>query len=216
MKIEPLAEPAIARRRRRGAIEIVPENWSKTYFEWMYNIRDWCISRQLWWGHRIPAWYCGMRQIIVAREDADACARCGADRAPAGSRRARHVVQLGPLAVLDARLAGSDGRLATLLSDDRCSITGFDILFFWVARMIMMGLEFMGDVPFRTGLPPRPGRDAEGQKMSKTKGNVIDPLDGHGKVRNRRRPDGADAWARRRDRHRDRRRPHRELPRVCE
>ncbi|MCC7175142.1 MAG: valine--tRNA ligase [Bryobacterales bacterium] len=175
VKTKPLAEPAI-RVVESGAIKVTPENYTKTYYEWMYNIRDWCISRQLWWGHRIPAWHCReCGAVMVAREDPASCAQCGSAR-----------IEQDP-DVLDTWFSSALWPFSTLGWPDETAdlktyyptsllITGFDILFFWVARMIMMGLEFMGDVPFREVYIHALVRDAERQKMSKTRDNVIDPL----------------------------------------
>jgi valyl-tRNA synthetase len=187
VKTEPLAKPALE-AVRTGEVRIIPDTWTKTYFHWMENIQDWCISRQLWWGHRIPAWYCTScdkprpngtyaptAQPIVAREAPAKCPRCG------GSALTQDAD------VLDTWFSSGLWPFSTLGWPDETpdlktfypnSVmeTGFDILFFWVARMMMMGIHFMGKPPFPVIYLHAMVRDKNGEKMSKTRGNVIDPL----------------------------------------
>jgi valyl-tRNA synthetase len=194
VSIKPLAEPAI-QAVRRGDIRIIPEAWSNSYFAWMENIKDWCVSRQIWWGHQIPAWYCRScdsenivesrdgeyilrknARPIVSRQAPKSCPKCGG----------QDLVQDPD--VLDTWFSSGLWPFSTLgwpeNTDDLKNfyptstlVTAFDILFFWVARMIMMGLKFLSDVPFGDVYIHALVRDEQGQKMSKSKGNVIDPLD---------------------------------------
>ncbi|MGB8930279.1 MAG: valine--tRNA ligase [Anaeromyxobacteraceae bacterium] len=174
VRIEPLAKPAIE-AVEQGRTRFVPEQWTNTYMAWMRNIHDWCISRQLWWGHQIPAWYCEDGHVTVARTTPGACGTCG----KTALRQDEDVLDtwfssaLWPFSTM-----GWPDQTATLKTFYPTSVmeTGHDIIFFWVARMMMMGLHFMGEVPFRTVYLHPMVRDEKGQKMSKTKGNVIDPL----------------------------------------
>ncbi|MBI1794471.1 MAG: valine--tRNA ligase [Chloroflexi bacterium] len=174
VKIEPLAKAALE-AVKDGRIKIVPERFEKVYYNWLENIKDWCISRQLWWGHRIPVWYCADGHMTVARADPTECATC----------RSKDLTQDED--VLDTWFSSGLWPFSTLGWPDKTPDykyfyptsymeTGYDILFFWVARMIMMGLEFTGEAPFHTVYLHGLIRDEHGRKMSKTYGNVIDPL----------------------------------------
>lgn len=180
LKMQGLAEPAIE-AVKQGRTKFIPENMTKIYFNWLENIQDWCISRQLWWGHRIPAWYTPAGEIVVARDEAEARERL----------TARGIDPKIPLTeesdVLDTWFSSQLWPFSTLGWPEETEdlktyyptsvmVTAQDIIFFWVARMMMMGLKFMGDVPFRTVYINALVLDPEGQKMSKTKGNVVDPL----------------------------------------
>jgi valyl-tRNA synthetase len=176
VRMKPLADKAL-KAWEDGRLRFYPQRWENTYAHWLRNIRDWCISRQLWWGHRIPVWYCkSCGEMTVSRTDPSACAKCGSPE-----------IEQDP-DVLDTWFSSGLWPFSTLGWPEKTAdlarfyptttlITGYDIIFFWVARMIMMGLEFMGDVPFRdiyiTGLV----RDKQGRKMSKSLGNGVDPLE---------------------------------------
>jgi valyl-tRNA synthetase len=181
VRTKPLAEAAIA-AVKDGRTVFIPNSWEKTYMNWMENIRDWCISRQLWWGHQIPVWYCtasGCEHMHVATEapaEGMACPKCGgtAWRQDADVLDTWFSSGLWPFSTLGWP---DETKALKTFYPNAVMETGFDIIFFWVARMMMMGLHFMGDVPFRTVFLHAMVRDEKGLKMSKTKGNVIDPLE---------------------------------------
>ena len=178
LKMEPLAQPAIE-AVKNGEIKFIPENWSKTYYEWLENIQDWCISRQLWWGHRIPAWYDNEGNVYVGESENEIRKQNNIENS---------IALIQDDDVLDTWFSSALWPFSSLGWPDETYdlktfyptnvlVTGFDIIFFWVARMVMMGLKFMDEIPFKEIYIHGLIKDKNGQKMSKSKGNILDPID---------------------------------------
>ena len=178
LKMEPLAQPAIE-AVKNGEIKFIPENWSKTYYEWLENIQDWCISRQLWWGHRIPAWYDNEGNVYVGESENEIRKQHNIENS---------IALIQDDDVLDTWFSSALWPFSSLGWPDETYdlktfyptnvlVTGFDIIFFWVARMVMMGLKFMDEIPFKEIYIHGLIKDKNGQKMSKSKGNILDPID---------------------------------------